>query len=79
MRDGRVRAVTKKAKGLSSGAARSVKGVAKVTARQAKGLGVVGLAGLAATAGLAGGIALDRWNNSYSHTQAFAKRRRGRR
>jgi hypothetical protein len=28
---------------------------------------------------LAGGIALDRWNNSYSRTQAFGRRWRGRR
>lgn len=79
MRNGRVRAVTRKAKGVGNGAVSGVQRWGTLAARRAKGLGVVGLAGFAATAGLAGGIALDRWNNSYSHTQAFAKRRRGRR
>jgi len=73
--NGRVRTAARKAKGaVASGG----KGLGAV-ARKAKGVAVVGVAGLAALAAVAGGIELDRWNNSYSRTQAFTKRRRGRR
>jgi hypothetical protein len=83
--NGGVRAAASKAKaavasgGKGLGAvARKGKGLGAV-ARKGKRVAVVGVAGLAALAGLAGGIEFDRWNNSYSRTQAFAKRRRGRR
>ena len=61
--NGRVRAVARNAKRVGA------------VAKKAKGLGAVGAAGLA---GVAGGIALDRWNHSYSRTQAFARSRPGR-
>jgi hypothetical protein len=64
--NGPVRAVASKAKDLGA------------VARKTKGAGAVGAAVLAGVAGLAGGIALDRWNNSYSRTQALARSRRGR-
>jgi hypothetical protein len=47
-------------------------------ATRAKGLGAVGAAGLAGLGGVAGGIAFDRWNNSYSRTAALSHSRRGR-
>ena len=85
----RVRAVARKAEGLGAVAARSAKGLGTVAASTATGLGsvatrtkglrAVGTAGLAGAVGLAGGIALDRWNNSYSRTQAFGRRWRGHR
>jgi hypothetical protein len=83
--NGRVRAAASKAKGAVASGGKGLGSVARkgrrlgAVARKAKGVAVVGVAGLAALAGVAGGIELDRWNNSYSRTQAFAKRRRGRR
>jgi hypothetical protein len=70
--NGRVRAVARRGVGA---VARNAKGLGAVgrAASRAKGVAAVGAAGLA---GLAGGIALDRWNNSYSRTQAFARNRR---
>jgi hypothetical protein len=71
----RVRAVASQVKGVvvSGG-----KGLGAVASRS-RGVVAVGAPGLAALAGVAGGIGLERWNNSYSRTQAFARRRRGRR
>ena len=71
----RARAVASKAKGVVLSGGKGLGGVASRT----KSVVVVGAPGLAALAGLAGGIGLERWNNSYSRTQAFARRRRGRR
>jgi hypothetical protein len=71
--NGRVRAVARNAKRVGA-VAKKAKGLGAV-AKKAKGLGAVGAAGLA---GVAGGIALDRWNHSYSRTQAFARSRPGR-
>ena len=72
---GRGRAVASKAKGVVASGGKGLGAVGRAASR-AKGVATVGAAGLA---GLAGGIALDRWNNSYSRTQAFARSRRGRR
>jgi hypothetical protein len=73
--NGRVRAVTRRGVGA---VARKAKGLGAVgrAASRAKGVAALGAVGLA---GLAGGIGLNRWNNSYSRTQAFARRWRGRR
>src|SRR4029450_1157617 len=65
-------AVASKAKGVVASGAKGLGAVGRAASR-AKGVAAVGAAGLA---GLAGGIALDRWNNSYSRTQAFARNRR---
>jgi hypothetical protein len=73
--NGRVRAVASKAKGVVASGGKGLGAVGRAASR-AKGVAAVGAAGLA---GLAGGVALDRWNNSYSRTQAFAQKRRGRR
>jgi hypothetical protein len=73
--NGRGRAVASKAKGVVASGGKGLGAVGRA-ASGAKGVAVVGAAGLA---GLAGGIALDRWNNSYSRTQAFTRSRRGRR
>jgi hypothetical protein len=73
--NGRGRAVASKAKGVVASGGKGLSAVGRAASR-AKGVAAVGAAGLA---GLAGGIALDRWNNSYSRTQAFAQKRRGRR
>ena len=72
---GRGRAVASKAKGVVASGGKGLGAVGRAASR-AKGVATVGAAGLA---GLAGGIALDRWNNSYSRTQAFARSRRARR
>jgi hypothetical protein len=72
-------AAARRAKGLSAAAARRAKGLSAAAARRAKGLSAVGAAGLVGLAGVTGGIAFDRWNNSYSRTQALARRRRARR
>src|SRR5215204_3935282 len=69
------RALASKAKGVVASGGKGLGAVGRAASR-AKGVATVGAAGLA---GLAGGIALDRWNNSYSRTQAFARSRRGRR
>ena len=71
----RVRAVASKARGV---VVRGGKGLGAV-ANRTKGVVAVGAPGVAALAGVAGGIGLERWNNSYSRTQAFARRRRARR
>ena len=73
--NGRVGAVASKAKGVVASAGKGLGAVGRA-ANKAKGVAAVGAAGFA---GLAGGVALDRWNNSYSRTQAFAHSRRGRR
>jgi hypothetical protein len=73
--NGRGRAVASKVKGVVASGGKGLGAVGRAASR-AKGVAAVGAAGLA---GLAGGIALDRWNNSYSRTQAFAQKRRGRR
>ena len=73
--NGRGRAVASKTKGVVASGGKGLGAVGRA-ASGAKGVAVVGAAGLA---GLAGGIALDRWNNSYSRTQAFTRSRRGRR
>ena len=71
----RVRAVASKAKDVAVSGGKGLGAVANRT----KGVVAVGAPGLAALAGVAGGIGLERWNNSYSRTQAFARRRRARR
>jgi hypothetical protein len=73
--NGRGRAVASKAKDLVASGGKGLGAVGRAASRT-KGVAAVGAAGLT---GLAGGIALDRWNNSYSRTQAFARSRRGRR
>ena len=71
----RLRAVASKAKDVAVSGGKGLGAVANRT----KGVVAVGAPGLAALAGVAGGIGLERWNNSYSRTQAFARRRRARR
>jgi hypothetical protein len=73
--NGRGGAVASKAKGVVASGGKALGAVGRAASR-AKGVAAVGAAGLT---GLAGGIALDRWNNSYSRTQAFVRSRRGRR
>jgi hypothetical protein len=71
----RVRAITRKGVGAVARTAKRL-GAVGVAASRAKGVAAVGAAGVA---GLAGGVGLDRWNNSYSRTQAFTRRWHSRR